>query len=70
MAVDLRYTVHLDEALCTECRECLPVCRTGALTWLWSECEMLVDEWACAGCGDCVTACPEGALMISPREIG
>jgi heterodisulfide reductase subunit A-like polyferredoxin len=68
MAVDVRYTVHVDEARCTECRDCLRVCRTGALTWLWSDCELLVDPWACAGCGDCVTACPEAALRIARWE--
>ncbi|HSB88668.1 MAG TPA: 4Fe-4S dicluster domain-containing protein [Anaerolineales bacterium] len=70
MAVDVRYTVHRDDQLCNDCRECLPSCRTGALSWEWSVGEMLVDEWACAGCGDCVTACPEGALSVEARPIG
>lgn len=64
MSLAVRYTVHVDEERCTECRECLPVCRTGALSWLWPDCTLLLDPWACAGCGDCVTACPEGALRI------
>jgi heterodisulfide reductase subunit A-like polyferredoxin len=64
MSLAVRYTVQMDEERCTECRQCLPVCRTGALTWLWSDCTLMLDPWACAGCGDCVTACPEGALRV------
>jgi len=64
------YIVALDDALCSACRACLPVCSYGALIPIPGEKVPIVDPWACSGCGKCITVCPEDALRMSPRGAG
>jgi MinD superfamily P-loop ATPase len=60
----IRLIVSLEPRRCNGCRQCLPVCDTGALIWVAAERELLTDPWSCNGCGDCVRSCPDGALSL------
>lgn len=65
--VDIAYIIHLDEAVCTACRECLPACNYGGLLNVPGEKKPMVDPWSCTGCGTCITVCHEAALRLTPR---
>ncbi|MBM4032583.1 MAG: 4Fe-4S dicluster domain-containing protein [Planctomycetes bacterium] len=48
---------------CTGCRECLDVCRAGAIMMkgkvAW------IDPARCDSDGICIPACPEGAIILA-----
>lgn len=58
--------VHIDNARCTACGACVPVCPTGALTLREHPDEMWLqlDPAACSACQHCVSACPERAVTV------
>jgi ferredoxin len=53
------------ETLCAECKTCIRVCPTAAITW---QDKAVTDVNACILCCACVKACPTGAkVMDHPR---
>jgi ferredoxin len=53
------------ETLCAECKTCIQVCPTAAITW---QDKAMTDANACILCCACVKACPTGArVMDHPR---
>ncbi len=47
---------------CTECAECIQVCREGALTLMDNSGGPSLNESRCLGCGQCIRVCPSGTL--------
>ncbi len=56
-------TAVVDEALCTSCGLCAPVCPYGAMTWQKKEPARVISA-ACAGCGTCAAECQYGAITM------
>lgn len=57
-------TVHIDEKLCTGCRQCVEACPFGAMSIdLFSNKAIVCD--LCAGHPQCVDWCPSGALELA-----
>jgi heterodisulfide reductase subunit A len=56
-------TSRIDEAACTKCGVCAPVCPYGAIVWHKGE-PAVVIEAACAGCGACGASCRFGAITM------
>lgn len=55
----------LDPGLCTQCGQCVELCRAGAI----SE-DYRVDPVGCEGCGVCVRFCPVGAMEMRQSICG
>ena len=53
----------VDQAVCTLCGACQPVCPTEAITL--GETTVKVNARACCGCGACVEVCPNGAIRLN-----
>lgn len=51
-----------DSKKCTHCLECVPVCKSGALTDKEGKLQVKFD--ACTACGHCVSECAPDALKI------
>jgi len=60
---------RFDPDLCTQCGECVDVCRFGALSFDDNDMPSL-DETACEGCSVCSHVCPTGALYMEPCDCG
>ncbi len=56
-------TSRIDEAACSKCGLCAPVCPYNAITWKKGE-PAAVIEAACAGCGACGATCKYGAITM------
>jgi heterodisulfide reductase subunit A len=56
-------TAFVDEAACSGCRTCVPLCPFGAIAFDEGRRIVEVNEVLCKGCGVCVAACPSGALQ-------
>jgi len=63
----VRDMVHIDEAKCNGCGECLPHCAEGALQIANGKAKLIRDEY-CDGLGACLGHCPQGAITITQRE--
>ncbi len=63
----------IDAARCTNCGNCLQVCRFDAISpchpVTLSPCHQ-VDPIACDGCAACVYQCPEEAIHMAPQLAG
>jgi heterodisulfide reductase subunit A len=56
-------TSRIDEAACTKCGVCAPVCPYGAIVWKKGQ-PAVVVEAACAGCGCCGATCKFDAVTM------
>ena len=54
----------IDGNKCTECGECVSVCRFDAIA------DFMVDPIACEGCGFCSHVCPTGAISMRENMAG
>ncbi len=59
--------ILLDEARCTLCLACVPVCPVGALGDHPEMPQLTFTESACVQCGLCRATCPERAISLEPR---
>jgi MinD superfamily P-loop ATPase len=57
-------TAVVDNGKCTQCDECVRLCRFDAIKGY------TVDPISCEGCGLCVQACPEGAIAMVRHKSG
>ena len=62
-----RKIVHIDEALCDGCGNCIPKCAEGALQIVNGKATIVKDTY-CDGLGACLGHCPQGAITIIERE--
>ncbi len=63
----IRKIVHIDEALCNGCGQCIPKCVEGALQIVDGKAK-IVSETYCDGLGACIGQCPQGAITVIERE--
>ncbi len=66
-----RKIIHIDEALCDGCGNCIPACPEQAIQIVETSQgpkARLVKELYCDGLGACLGNCPTGALTIEERE--
>jgi len=56
-------TSRIDDAACTKCGQCAPVCPFSAITWHKGELAV-VTEAMCMGCGSCSASCQYGAISM------
>lgn len=61
-----RVVVHIDEALCNGCGECVPSCAEGAIQIIDGKAR-LMGENLCDGLGACLGHCPQGAITLEER---
>ncbi|MBI2438014.1 MAG: 4Fe-4S binding protein [Lentisphaerae bacterium] len=61
-----RNIIHIDEAKCNGCGQCIIACAEAALKLVNGKAK-LVKENFCDGFGDCIGECPTGALTIEKR---
>lgn len=59
--------VHIDEALCIGCIECVKVCPTKAMRV--KDNKAVILPGMCIGCGQCMVVCKEGAITASTSEL-
>jgi len=62
-----RKIVHIDEARCNGCGDCIPNCPEGALKVIDGKAR-LVNDVFCDGLGACLGHCPQGAISIEERD--
>jgi len=62
-----REIIHIDDALCDGCGECIPNCHEGALQLIDGKAR-LVSDLMCDGLGACIGHCPQGAITMETRE--
>ena len=62
-----RKIVHINEALCDGCGNCIPKCAEGALQIVNGKATIVKDVY-CDGLGACLGDCPQGAITIIERE--
>jgi len=58
-------TAGIDKNTCTECGECIDVCRFSAITDNFE-----VDQISCEGCGICSIVCPGKAITMEENLSG
>ena len=59
------HTAEIDENKCTECGQCLDLCKFGAISD-----DFKVNPIDCEGCGVCVYFCPEKAIDFPENTCG
>ncbi len=62
-----RRIVHIDEAKCDGCGQCVPECAEGAIRIVDDKAKLVSDS-LCDGLGTCLGHCPQGAITIEQRE--
>jgi ferredoxin len=63
----VRQVVHIDEALCNGCGECIDACAEGAIALVGGKARLVSDVY-CDGLGACLGECPTGAITVVERE--
>lgn len=63
----IREIIHIDEALCDGCGECIPNCHEGALQLIDGKAR-LISDLMCDGLGACIGHCPQGAITMEKRQ--
>jgi heterodisulfide reductase subunit A len=58
-------TAVVDEAVCSGCRLCVPLCPYTAISFDEEKAVCRVNETLCKGCGACVGGCPSDAISLS-----
>ncbi len=56
-------TAWIDDAICSGCKTCIPLCPYNAIRRDEEKLVAVIDEALCKGCGVCVAACPSGAAQ-------
>jgi uncharacterized Fe-S center protein len=58
---------HIQEARCTGCGRCIPVCPQKAVAFTPGEKRKTaaIDSGLCIGCGECLTVCPAKAVALN-----
>ena len=59
----------IDDEKCTQCRECVDVCRFDAISEKEDE-EIFIDPISCEGCGVCSYVCPADAIRMEKALSG
>ena len=59
----------IDVEKCTQCRECVDVCRFDAISEKEDE-EIFIDPISCEGCGVCSYVCPADAIRMEKALSG
>ena len=62
-----REIVHIDEAKCNGCGDCVPSCHEGAIRIVHGKAKLIKDA-LCDGLGACLGHCPQDAISIERRE--
>jgi ferredoxin len=62
-----RKIVHINQALCNGCGNCIPKCAEGALQIVNGKATITKDIY-CDGLGACLGHCPQNAITIIERE--
>ncbi len=62
-----RKIVHIDEAKCDGCGECIPSCAEGAIALVNGKARLSADV-LCDGLGACLGECPQGAITVVERD--
>jgi len=60
---------HIDVEKCTQCGECLDICRFDAIVEK-EDGETIIDSISCEGCGVCSYICPVEAIEMEKRISG
>lgn len=60
---------RIDVEKCTQCRECVDVCRFDAIVEKEDE-EIVIDSISCEGCGVCSHVCPADAIKMEKAISG
>jgi heterodisulfide reductase subunit A len=55
-------TAYIDEAVCSGCKTCIPLCPYLAIEILEHDRKARINQAICKGCGVCVAACPSGSI--------
>lgn len=63
----IRNIVHIDEAKCNGCGQCVTACAEGAIKLVNGKAKLVSDVY-CDGLGACLGECPQGAITIIKRD--
>jgi ferredoxin len=62
------YIAIINESSCAGCKQCIPKCQFGALSYSIVDNKVKINQSNCFGCGACREACKNDAITLIPRE--
>jgi len=65
-------TAYIEEADCSGCKSCIPLCPYSAISFDESKQKAVIHAALCKGCGTCVASCPSGSIkqnLFDDEEI-
>jgi heterodisulfide reductase subunit A2 len=65
-------TAYIEEADCSGCKSCIPLCPYTAISFDESKQKAIINAALCKGCGTCVASCPSGSIkqnLFEDEEI-
>jgi heterodisulfide reductase subunit A len=65
-------TAYIEEADCSGCKSCIPLCPYTAISFDESKQKAVINAALCKGCGTCVASCPSGSIkqnLFEDEEI-